>query len=135
MDNLKLHPYHLQGYVMLLQLLDENVIYADESALALMERGLTLFPYETSLWRMAGEIYQKLGDTEYAKNTYKRGLTVDTLDRELLQRLDALYPRGRRSPPSSRRPAGCSATRKRPASLTKCPPITSTACAPTWKRI
>ena len=98
MDNLKLHPYHLQGYVMLLQLLDENVIYADESALALMERGLTLFPYETSLWRMAGEIYQKLGDTEYAKNTYKRGLTVDTLDRELLQRLDALYPRGTEKP-------------------------------------
>lgn len=98
MDNLKLHPYHLQGYVMLLQLLDEDVIYADESALALMERGLTLFPYETSLWRMAGEIYQKLGDTEYAKNTYKRGLTVDTLDRELLQRLDALYPRGTEKP-------------------------------------
>lgn len=98
MDNLKLHPYHLQGYVMLLQLLDEDVIYADESALVLMERGLTLFPYETSLWRMAGEIYQKLGDTEYAKNTYKRGLTVDTLDRELLQRLDALYPRGTEKP-------------------------------------
>ena len=57
-----------------------------------MERGLTLFPYETSLWRMAGEIYQKLGNTEYAKNTYKRGLTVDTLDSELLKRLSALYP-------------------------------------------
>lgn len=98
MDNLKLHPYHLQAYVMLLQLLDEDVIYADESALALMERALTLFPYETSLWRMAGEIYQKLGDTEYAKNTYKRGLTVDTLDRELLTRLDALYPRAADKP-------------------------------------
>ncbi len=92
MDNLRLHPYNLQAYVMLSQLLDEDVIYADESALSLMERGLTLFPYETSLWRMAGEIYQKLGDTEYAKNTYKRGLTVDTLDRELLRRLSALYP-------------------------------------------
>ena len=92
MDNLRLHPYHLQAYMMLSQLLHEDVIYADESALALMERGLTLFPYETSLWRMAGEIYQKLGNTEYAKNTYKRGLTVDTLDQELLKRLNALYP-------------------------------------------
>ena len=91
-DNLRLHPYNLQGYVMLSQLLDQDVIYADESALSLMERGLKLFPYETNLWRMAGEIYQKLGDTEYAKNTYKRGLTVDTLDRELLRRLKALYP-------------------------------------------
>ena len=92
MDNLRLHPYNLQGYLMLSQLLHEDVIYADESALLLMERGLTLFPYETSLWRMAGEIYQKLGNTEYAKNTYKRGLTVDTLDSELLKRLTALYP-------------------------------------------
>ena len=94
MDNLRLHPYHLQAYEMLSQLLHEDVIYADESALALMERGLTLFPYETNLWRLAGEIYQKLGDTEYAKNTYKRGLTVDTLDKELLKRLTALYPAG-----------------------------------------
>ncbi len=92
MDNLRLHPYNLQAYLMLSQLLHEDVIYADASALALMERGLTLFPYETNLWRLAGEIYQKLGDTEYAKNTYKRGLTVDTLDHELLQRLSALYP-------------------------------------------
>ena len=94
MDNLRLHPYHLQAYEMLSQLLHEDVIYADASALALMERGLTLFPYETNLWRLAGEIYQKLGDTEYAKNTYKRGLTVDTLDKELLKRLTALYPAG-----------------------------------------
>ena len=94
MDNLRLHPYHLQAYEMLSQLLYEDVIYADENALTLMERGLTLFPYETNLWRLAGEIYQKLGDTEYAKNTYKRGLTVDTLDRELLNRLTALYPAG-----------------------------------------
>ena len=94
MDNLRLHPYHLQAYEMLSQLLYEDVIYADENALALMERGLTLFPYETNLWRLAGEIYQKLGDTEYAKNTYKRGLTVDTLDQELLTRLTKLYPAG-----------------------------------------
>lgn len=92
MDNLKLHPYHLQGYLMLVQLLHEDVIYADETALSLMERGLSLFPYETSLWRTAGEVHQKLGDTEYAKNTYKRGLSVDTLDAELLKRLEKLYP-------------------------------------------
>ncbi len=91
-DNLKLHPYNLEGYEMLSALLNEDVIYADEPALALMERGLALFPYETNLWRMAGEIYQKLGDTEYAKNTYKRGLTVDSLDKELLNRLSAFYP-------------------------------------------
>ncbi len=94
MENLRLHPYNLQAYSLLSELLYEDVIYADADALALMERGLTLFPYETGLWRVAGEIYSKLGETEYAKNTYKRGLTVDTLDKELLKRLEALYPSG-----------------------------------------
>ena len=98
MDNLKLHPYNLQAYQMLSQLLDEDVIYADETALALVERGLKLFPYEPALWRVAGEIHQKLGDTEYAKNVYKRGLTVDTLDKELLSRLDALYGKSKDKP-------------------------------------
>ena len=97
-DNLKLHPYNLQAYQMLSQLLDEDVIYADETALALVERGLKLFPYEPTLWRVAGEIHQKLGDTEYAKNVYKRGLTVDTLDKELLSRLDALYGKSKDKP-------------------------------------
>lgn len=92
MENLRLHPYHLQAYEMLAQLLYEDVIYASADELAMLERALTLFPYETNLWRLVGEIYNKLGEKEYAKNTYKRGLTVDTLDRELLRRLQALYP-------------------------------------------
>ncbi len=92
MENLRLHPYHLQAYELLAQLLHQNVIYVTDEELAMVERGLTLFPYETKLWRLAGEIYYKLGETEYAKNIYTRGLTVDTLDRELLRRLTALYP-------------------------------------------
>ena len=99
MENLKLHPYHLQAYMMLSQLLYEDVIYADETALKLMERGLELFPYETSLWQQAGEIYQKLDEKEYAKNTYKRGLTVDTLDKTLLNRLKSLYGAKEELPP------------------------------------
>lgn len=91
MENLRLHPYHLQAYQLLTQLLHEDVIYASNDELAMVERALRLFPYETNLWRLAGEIYYKLGETEYAKNTYKRGLMVDTLDRELLKRLNALY--------------------------------------------
>ncbi|MBR4592071.1 MAG: tetratricopeptide repeat protein, partial [Elusimicrobiaceae bacterium] len=91
MDNLRLHPFHLQAYGMLAQLLHEDVIYAGPEELAMVERGLNLFPYETGLWRLAGEIYSKLGDKEYAKNIYKRGLTVDTLDQELLTRLEKLY--------------------------------------------
>ena len=91
MENLRLHPYHLQAYQMLTQLLYEDVIYANSDELAMVERALNLFPYETNLWRLAGEIYYKLGETEYAKNIYKRGLAVDTLDRELLQRLKTLY--------------------------------------------
>lgn len=98
MDNLRLHPYNLSAYGMLSQLLYEDPIYADKSALELLERGLTLFPYETGLWRLAGEIYRKLGETEYAKNIYKRGLAVDTLDKELLGRLEALYAPGEDKP-------------------------------------
>lgn len=98
MNNLRLHPYHLAAYGMLSQLLYEDPIYADADALALLERGLTLFPYETGLWRLAGEIYGKLGETEYAKNTYKRGLTVDTLDKEQLRRLESFYVSGDEKP-------------------------------------
>ena len=91
MENLRLHPYHLQAYQMLTQLLHDNVIYAGTDELAMVERGLRLFPYETGLWRLAGEIYDKLGENEYAKNVYQRGLTVDTLDQELLARLEKLF--------------------------------------------
>jgi len=98
MDNLRLHPYHLQAYEMLIQLLHENSIYAGSDELAMAERGLALFPYETQLWRLVGETYKKLGETEYAKNIYQRGLTVDTLDTELLNRLEKLYASEREKP-------------------------------------
>ncbi len=91
-QHLKLHPYHLSSYKLLSALLYQHIIYAEDDIMALVERGLTLFPYETSLWRQAGEIYQKKGNLEYAKNAYQRGLAVDTLDRDLLKRLDNLYP-------------------------------------------
>ena len=98
MDHLRLHPYHLEAYGMLAQLLHEDVIYAGTEELAMVERGLKLFPYETGLWRLVGEIYSNLGETQYAKNIYKRGLTVDTLDKELLNRLDNLYAAEKEKP-------------------------------------
>ena len=98
MDNLRLHPYHLQAYGMLAQLLRENTIYAGTDEMAMVQRGLNLFPYETGLWRLAGEIYSQLGETEYAKDVYQRGLTVDTLDKELLARLEKLYAGKREKP-------------------------------------
>lgn len=89
--NLRLHPYHLQAYQMLAQLLHDHIILAGSDELAMAERGLNLFPYETGLWRLIGETYEKLGEVQYAKNIYERGLTVDTLDPELLNRLEKLY--------------------------------------------
>lgn len=97
-ENLKLHPYHLQAYGLLAQLLHGDVIYAGAEQLTMLGRGLALFPYETALWRLTGEIYNKLGETEYAKDIYKRGLTVDTLDKELLTRLENLYASQREKP-------------------------------------
>ena len=91
MDNLRLHPYHLQAYQMLAQLLHENTLLASADELAMVERGLELFPYETGLWRLVGETYERLGETQHAKTVYQRGLAVDTLDKELLGRLDKLY--------------------------------------------
>jgi len=93
LDDLKLNPYHLEAYKLLARLLYENSMYADEASLTTLERALELFPYETNLWILCGEIYQKLGDTEHAKITYQRGLTVDTLDEELLKRLEKMYPK------------------------------------------
>ncbi len=92
MDNLRLNPYHLQAYELLAQLLHDNLIYATDEELKMLERGVELFPYQTDLWRTVGEIYQKQGDTENAKNIYLRGLEVDTLDSDLLKRVDALFP-------------------------------------------
>lgn len=90
-DHLKLEPYHLAAYKLLAALLHENSIYIDDDNLALLERALVLFPYESGLWIQVGEIYQKQGNTEYAKNVYERGLAVDTLSKELASRLRALY--------------------------------------------
>lgn len=92
-DHLKLHPYHLEAYHLLATLLQTQSAHADEESLRLLERGLSLFPYETTLWRQVGEIYEKQGDAEQTKNTYLRGLTVDTLDKELLKRLNTLFPK------------------------------------------
>ena len=92
MDHLRLHPYHLEAYKLLAKLLHDNLIYAQEDELNMSERGVTLFPYETELWRTLGEIYEKQGNVENAKNIYLRGLAVDTLDADLLKRLDKLFP-------------------------------------------
>ncbi len=92
MDHLRLHPYHLEAYKLLAQLLHDNLMYAQEDELNMLERGLVLFAYETDLWRTVGEIYEKQGNAENAKNIYLRGLTVDTLDADLLKRLDKLFP-------------------------------------------
>ena len=99
MENLRLHPYHLQAYEMLTQLLHDNIIYATGEEMAMAERGLALFPYETNLWRLVGETYEKLGEIEQAKNCYERGLKVDTLDKELVSRLEKLYT-GKRDKPA-----------------------------------
>ena len=64
----------------------------------MLEKGLSLFPYETALWLQTGEIYQKQGDNEHAKNIYLRGLSVDTLDKNLLTRLEKMYPQTQERP-------------------------------------
>ena len=98
MDNLRLHPYHLEAYKLLAGLLYENTIYAGDETYAMLERGLTLFAYDTALWRQTGEIYQKQGEQERAKDIYLRGLNVDTLDKELLTRLEKMYPQTQQRP-------------------------------------
>ena len=91
MDHLRLHPYHLEAYKLLTQLLHDNLIYAQDEELQMLERGLTLFAYEPVLWHQVGEIYEKQGDVENAKNVYLRGLALNTLDTDLLKRLDKLF--------------------------------------------
>lgn len=98
MDNLRLHPYHLQAYELLAALLYENTIYAGEEERAMLEKGLALFPYEPILWKQTGEIYQKQGDQEYAKNIYLQGLSTDTLSKDLLTRLDKMYAKEQERP-------------------------------------
>ena len=99
MDHLRLHPYHLEAYELLAQLLRANLIYAQEEELGMLERGLTLFAYKTDLWHVVGEIYEKLGNVEKTKNVYLRGLEVDVLDENLLKRLDLLFPAKNEKPP------------------------------------
>ncbi|MBQ3667238.1 MAG: tetratricopeptide repeat protein, partial [Elusimicrobiaceae bacterium] len=99
MDNLRLHPYHLQAHKLLSTLLYQNTIYAGEEELAMLEKGLTLFPYESVLWKQLGEIYQKPGENERAQNVYLRGLETDTLSKELLTRLEKMYPSTAERPP------------------------------------
>lgn len=97
-ENLKLHPFNLEGYLLLAQLVHEDVIYADEDSLKLLERGLGLFPYETNLWILTGEIYLKREETEYAKNIFKRALTIDTLSKTLYRHLSKLYGKSDEKP-------------------------------------
>ncbi len=99
MEHLRLNPYDLQAYKLLAQLLHEQIIYAGADEKMMLERGLTLFKYETNLWRTAGEIYEKQNDVENAKNIYLRGLKVDTLDGNLLKRLDTLFADSNEKPP------------------------------------
>ena len=94
LENLRLHPYHLEAYQLLAALLHENPALSNEDTLAWLEKGLELFKYETDLWKRVGEVYDKQGNTQKAKDIYLRGLAADTLDADLLKRVDALYPAG-----------------------------------------
>ena len=90
-ETVRLDPFNLSAYEMLSELLKEDVIRADADTLALLERGVMLFPYDTGLWHNLGSIYLKRGETEYAKTIYKDALTIDTLDKSLLRSLKKLY--------------------------------------------
>ena len=90
-ETLRLDPFNLGAYETLGQLVRQDVIYSDEDTMTLLERGLDLFPYDTSLWHDVGDIYLKRGEKEYAKTIYKKALTIDTLDKSLLRRLSKLY--------------------------------------------
>ncbi len=90
-ETLRLDPFNLGAYETLGKLVREDVIYSDEETMNILERGLELFPYDTSLWHDVGDIYLKRGEKEYAKTIYKKALTIDTLDKSLLRRLSKLY--------------------------------------------
>ncbi len=91
MDHLRLSPYHLQAYELLATLLHDNVLYADDEEMEMLERGLELFPYQTGLWLQTGELYQKKEETQKAKDVYQRGLSVDTLSVPLLKAVQSFY--------------------------------------------
>ncbi|MBO7237967.1 MAG: O-antigen ligase family protein [Elusimicrobiaceae bacterium] len=90
-ETVRLDPFNLAAYETLSELVKNDVIYADADTLNLLERGVTLFPYDTSLWHNLGTIYLKRGEKEYAKTIYKNALTIDTLDKSLLRSLKKLY--------------------------------------------
>ena len=91
MDHLRLSPYHLQAYELLATLLQDNVLYADNDEMEMLERGLKLFPYQTNLWLQTGELYQKKEENQKAKDVYQRGLSVDTLSAALLKAVRSFY--------------------------------------------
>ena len=91
MDHLRLSPYHLQAYELLATLLRDNVLYAEDDEMDMLERGLKLFPYQTNLWLQVGELYQKKEETQKAKDVYQRGLSVDTLSVPLLKAVRSFY--------------------------------------------
>ena len=89
-ETVRLDPFNLTAYEVLSELVKNDVIYADDDTLTLLERGVTLFPYDTGLWHNIGAIYLKRGEKEYAKTIYKKALTIDTLDKSLLRSLKKL---------------------------------------------
>ena len=93
-EHIRLHPYHLQTYRLLAALLYENIIYATDEEMNILERGTQLFPYDTNSWLQLGALYQKQGDNEKAKDVYLRGLAVDTLSKELLAGAQQFFVRG-----------------------------------------
>lgn len=93
-EHIRLHPYHLQTYRLLAALLYENIIYATDEEMNILERGTQLFPYDTNSWLQLGALYQKRGDNEKAKDAYLRGLAVDTLSKELLAGAQQFFVRG-----------------------------------------
>ncbi|WP_458402507.1 O-antigen ligase family protein [Candidatus Avelusimicrobium sp.] len=97
-ETLRLDPFNLQAYETLGQLVRADVIYADDDTLGILQKGTDIFPYDTSLWHALGDIYLKRGEKEYAKTTYKKALTIDTLDKSLLRRLTKLYEKGEETP-------------------------------------
>jgi tetratricopeptide (TPR) repeat protein/O-antigen ligase len=90
-DTVRLDPFNLGAYETLSELVKQDVLHADSDTLMLLERGVSLFPYDTSLWHNLGTIYIKRGEKEYAKMIYQNALTIDTLDKSLLRSLKKLY--------------------------------------------
>ena len=97
-ETLRLDPFNLAAYETLAALVHQDVIYSDADTMTLLERGLKLFPYDTSLWHAVGDIYLKRGEREYAKTVYKNALTLDTLDKSLRRSLAKLYAKDEERP-------------------------------------